>query len=304
MLIEDVERYISIRQCLGYKLHDQKRELRQFAALAAQNDDTHVTMASATAWADRAPSPYSRSVRMRRIIQFARFLHAEDNAHEVPSFEPYRHVYVRPLPYIYSREEITRILWATGTLRKHYRLRREIYSTLLGLIVATGLRVSEALSLRLDDVSMEGVLQIRSTKFGKARLVPLHPSAVVAMTRYLELRRRVTTTDSDHLFISAHGRKIASSSVNHTFRRILKVAKIAPTRGHLPRIHDLRHTFATRALEKCPSDRRSVARHFVALSTYLGHVDIKSGYWYLETTPTLMCDMATAAEEFATGGTK
>jgi integrase len=89
--------------------------------------------------------------------------------------------------------------------------------------------------------------------------------------------------------------------VNFTFRRLLKLAGIAPNRGRTPRIHDLRHTFATRALEQGPSNQRSLARHFVALSTYLGHADVKHTYWYLEATPQLMSHMATTAENF-TGG--
>ena len=90
--------------------------------------------------------------------------------------------------------------------------------------------------------------------------------------------------------------------MNNTFRRILKLARIAPDRARAPRIHDIRHTFATRALERCATERRAVSRHFVALSTYLGHVDIKQTYWYLEATPELMTDIAVAAETLTGGG--
>jgi integrase/recombinase XerD len=301
MLMEHVDRYIALRQALGYKMREHKRELRGFARLAQSRGDTHVTIANATAWANMAPSPYARSSRMQRVIQLARFLHAEDCLHEVPSFEPFKHAYARPLPYIYTQEEIGKIMFVAGKLRKQHSLRRETYTTLLGLVAVTGLRASEALNLRLSDVSENGTLRVCCSKFRKSRVVPLHPTAVVALNRYLELRRLVTT-DDDHVFISAHGRRIAPSILNYTFRRILKIAKIAPERKRAPRIHDLRHTFATRSLEKCPSDRKSIAKHFVALSTYLGHVDIKSGYWYLESTPELMGAMATAAENFVTGG--
>ena len=89
---------------------------------------------------------------------------------------------------------------------------------------------------------------------------------------------------------------MCSTTVNYTFRCILRRASIAPERSQQPRIHDLRHTFATRVLEQCGAERGAVARHFVALSTYLGHADIRNTYWYLQATPEMMADIASAAE--------
>ena len=303
MLKTQIDRYLSIRQILGLKLEDTQRDLRDYARFACDRGDTHITASSATAWAEKGSTSYVRHVRIHRIAHLARFLHAEDSAHQVPSTVPFQHVYVRPLPYIYPPEEISKIIAEAGKIRRrHYSLRREIYATLVGLIAATGLRVSEALNLRFEDVQEGGVLNVRKTKFGKSRLIPLHPSATATLGQYLELRRRITTTDDDHIFISAHGRRIASSTVNYTFRVLLNRAEIAPERIRRPRIHDLRHTFATRALEKCGSDRRLIARHFVALSTYLGHIDIKQTYWYLEATPELMAEIAAAGEDFVLRG--
>ena len=145
------------------------------------------------------------------------------------------------------------------------------------------------------------LLQIRLTKFGKSRIVPLHPTTSAALGRYLAVRRSLVVPD-DHLFLSAGDKRISSSTMSHTFRRILKLAGIGAGRTRTPRVHDLRHTFATRALERSSSERKAVARHFVALSTYLGHVDIKQTYWYLTATPDLMTDIAAAAELLVGGG--
>jgi integrase len=166
---------------------------------------------------------------------------------------------------------------------------------MLGLIAATGLRISEALDLRLPDVLPDGVLQIRRGKFGKSRLLPLHPTVVNALGSYLEERRRLAVTD-DHLFLSPGNQRIHSVLANYTFRRIRRLAGIVPARARQPRIHDLRHTFATRVLEQCSTQRDAIARHFVALSTYMGHTNIANTYWYLEATPELMTDIAVAAE--------
>jgi len=300
MLTDDVERYVSLRRTLGFRLRDVSSNLRAFARFAAERGDTHVRAATAVAWATAAPSPAARHVRLRNVVNLARFLHAEDPVHEVPS-NLFPAPKQRRVPYIYTPEEIARLIGAAQQLRETYPLRRQVYATLIGLIAATGLRVSEALDLRFSDVLPQGVLQIRRTKFGKSRLVPLHPTAVTALSRYLEVRRQLPVTD-DHLFLSAGNRRIDSSMVEYTFRRVRQLAGIAPARTRPPRIHDLRHTVATRALEQCPTDREGVARHFVALATYLGHSDIKHTYWYLEATPELMSGLADASEAlFARG---
>lgn len=299
MLIALVERYISLRQTLGYKLRELAGSLRAFAAFATNNGDTHVRTSTAVDWATGAPSPHARYIRLRNVVLLARFLCAEDSAHEVPA-NSFHGSTLRRLPYIYPQEEIAQLVGAASQLRESYPLRRQVYRTLLGLIAATGLRISEALDLRLDDILPDGVLQIRRTKFGKSRLVPLHATVANVLDRYLEQRRRLGVTD-DHVFLSAGNQRIASSTVEHTFRRICRLAGIAPSRTRPPRIHDLRHTFATRALEQCPTRREAVARHFVALATYMGHADIANTYWYLEATPELMTGVAAAAEALIAG---
>lgn len=295
MLTAHVERYVSIRQALGFKLRDASRGLRAFAGFAAARGDTHLRDSTAVAWAAEAPSPNARHIRLRIVRHLARFLHAEDPGHEVPSSNLLHCPKVRPLPYIYTPEEVAQIVAAAGRLQRAYPLRRQVYTTLLGLIAATGLRISEALDLRLFDVLPNGVLHIRQTKFGKTRHVPLHPTVVEALNCYLDVRRRLPVTD-DHVFVSASNRRIAASTVNYTFRRVLQLAGMICAGRRLPRIHDLRHTFATRALAQCSTQRAAVARHFVALATYLGHADITNTYWYFEATPELMEDMAASAE--------
>jgi integrase/recombinase XerD len=294
MLSAHVERYLALRHLRGFTLRTASANLRAFARFAAERGDTHVRSATALAWATEGASPSTRYIRLRDVAQLARFLHAEDPAHEVPS-NPFQASKCRPLPYIYAPEEIGQLVAAARRLRESYPLRRQVYATMLGLIAATGLRLSEALNLRLEDVLAEGVLQIRRTKFGKSRLVPLHPTTLTALEGYLRERCRLAVTD-DHVFLSASSQRIAPSTVEYTFDRLRRLAELAPGRTRPPRIHDLRHTFATRALEQCPTRREAVARHFVALATYLGHTDIAHTYWYLEATPELMTDLAAAAE--------
>jgi integrase/recombinase XerD len=138
MLSTHVDRYVALRRTLGFKLHDTARHLHAFARFAAARSDTHIRASTAVAWAAEAPSPNARHVRLRDVVQFARFLRAEDAAHEVPPSTLFSASKARPLPYIYTPEEVARIVAAAGRLRRTYPLRREVYATLLGLIAATG----------------------------------------------------------------------------------------------------------------------------------------------------------------------
>jgi len=171
---------------------------------------------------------------------------------------------------------------------------------LFGLIAATGLRISEALNLKMSDLLPDGVLHIRETKFTKNRLVPLHPSVVEALDTYLLIRQRFAGI-SDHVFLSVGGAQLGYGTARAAFLVILRKTGIGKGRLRPPRIHDLRHSFATHVLEQCGTRREDVARDFVALSTYLGHSNIKYTYWYLEATPNLMMDISAAAEAFAAG---
>ena len=303
MLTDDAERYIALRRALGFKLAKTTRHLNAFARYAVDRGATHVRRETATAWTAAVSStPRSHQRRLGEIALFARFLHAEDCAHEVPHYHPNHSPATRPAPYIYTSEELAHMLDAAGNLRqqKPSPLRRHIYVMLIGLLASTGLRISEALNLRLGDLLPDGVLHIRQTKFNKSRLVPMHASVVEALRAYLEVRRRFAGTD-DHVFLSVDAKPMAQRTVQSNFAVILHKAGVGQDRSRRPRIHDLRHTFATRALERCAMGRDDVARDFVALSTYLGHASIRHTYWYLETTPDLMGDIAAAAEALIDG---
>lgn len=299
MLIADVDRYLSIRNGLGFKLKNLTPSLRAYAKFAAARGDDHVRATTAAAWAATAPSPTARHVRMLDVARLARFLHADDPSHEVPS-NVFHTRLVRSLPYIYTHEEVAQIVQAAGRLKETSPHRRDVYAAFIGLVAATGLRMSEARHLRLDDVSAEGVLRICKTKFGKSRLVPMHPTTHAAIRSYLRVRRRIATTD-DHLFVGHAGRQLSQGAVDETFRRVCCLAGIGPEGRRPPRLHDLRHTFATRALQRCSARPGAASRHVVALATYLGHTNVADTYWYLEATPDLLVDIAKAAESLMSG---
>jgi len=163
----------------------------------------------------------------------------------------------------------------------------------------TGLRISEALNLRLSDVTEDGLV-VRETKFRKSRLVPLHPSTTAGLKRYLD-RRGVA--EDDYVFVSPRGRRIRYSGIVTVFLRLVRTMEIHPGPGKPgPRIHDLRHGFAVRVLESCSGDGTAVDANMLALMTYMGHGRIDSTYWYLHATPHMLAQVAERSEAFSKGG--
>lgn len=165
---------------------------------------------------------------------------------------------------------------------------------------ATGLRISEALALQIDDITADGLL-IRATKFRKDRLVPLHETTRDALERYLHRRSRTAST-STAVFISVKGAALCYPTVITVFLGLVRSIGLRAGPGQPgPRIHDLRHTFAVRSLERCAGDAAAVRRHATALSTYLGHAHVSDTYWYLQATPLLMSQIAEVAESLQQG---
>jgi integrase len=191
---------------------------------------------------------------------------------------------------------------AAANMQPSNSIKPTMYTTLFGLLAVTGLRISEALALQCDDIIEDGLI-IRKTKFKKSRLVPIHETTRRALDFYLSMRRQHKIFNNTIFFISTSGHVKAYWKVRTVFLRLVRSIGLREESGRQgPRIHDFRHTFAVRSLEQCGCDRDEVARHMVALSTYMGHVDISYTYWYLEATPSIMKQIAEASERMQHGG--
>ena len=218
MLREDVQRYIALRRSTGFKLKESAKLLAHYAEFAEGKGERYVRSQTAIAWAGQASTPDMCYRRITDVIRLARHLRAEDVRHEVPPEGVFTSHRTKFVPYIFTADEIARFIEAAYDVQKDEALpvRREIYAVLFGLISVTGLRISEALELRLTDIKPNGILHIRKTKFGKSRLVPLHPSVSAVLGQYLGLRRDIVA-DDDHLFLSEGKRKIYYSVAHRAF---------------------------------------------------------------------------------------
>ena len=296
-----IEDYIALRVALGFKFVTTAATLRDYGDFAELRGDTFIRWRTALAWAKRAASDDGRTRRLASVHRLAEFLRAEDARHELVPKHLRRFVRRHPMPHLYSSAEISALLDHAAKLGSRSKsFRAKTFVTLFGLLAATGLRVSEALRLRLSDVS-DHSLVIRRTKFQKTREIPIHATTARALADYIAVRRSITAF-TDHVFVGEFsGRAVRYADVWWAFRGLCLRAGIgiAAPSGRAPRIHDLRHTFAVRALERCPNGRRAVERHMAALSAYLGHANPRHTFWYLHRSPTLLRHIARACERNA-----
>ena len=268
MLTALIDTWLAARRASGFSLSKYERHLRRFAEFAAARGEEHIRAETAIAWAAQAATPGQRHRRFRRVVHLARYLHAEDPRHQIPPdghFPGKRH---RPVPYIYSPDDGRRLVEAAADLGPAGSIRPHTVSTVLALLFATGLRISEALALRVADVLPDGLV-IRNTKFRKTRLVPLHPSASDGLQRYLH-RRSAVKGGEGHVFVSLDDTHLSYSGFRKAWLEVLGQAGLSPRPGgRRPRLHDIRHTFAVRALESAP-ERRDHPHEVVALEHRVG----------------------------------
>jgi integrase len=286
------EDYLAMRRALGFELTTFGQKLLSFIDYLDAHGMTVLTVEAALAWATATPRSRDQVHWSRRLMVvrvFARHLAVLDPATEIPPTDMLPHHYRRVTPHLYTPAEIDLLLDAADVLRP--QLRALTWRTFICLLAVTGMRTSEACSLDLSDIDFDdAVLTVRDTKFGKHRQVPVHASTVAALQDYLQARQRLSpVTDTPAVFVTTRGTRLDHSNTAHTFAHVIGAAGISARAGQRrPRLHDLRHTFCTTILLNWYRDGIDVQARLPWLSTYLGHVDPKSTYWYLTGSPELL----------------
>lgn len=307
-MVARVEAYLRARRALGYELRITGAELLRFARFAdAAGHRGAVTADLAMRWARHATAA-TRQYQARRLDDvrcFAKYQLALEPDTEIPPTGVLGPPRRRRQPYIFEASEISALVSAANRLPPTRGIRGSTYATLLGVLACTGMRISEALQLKRADADLEaGVLSIRKTKFKKSRLIPVHRSALDELRRYVA-KRDATVPDlaGATLLVCRAGRPLPYSTVRTVFRKLID--QIVPqhvSTHRRPRIHDLRHTFACRAVLRWYRDGVDVDQRIAALSTYLGHAKVSDTYWYLTGVPELMAIAAARFERFGCEG--
>lgn len=290
---EHVEAYLGLRRRLGFKLVRDGRLLTDFAGFLEQNGVSSITSDLAVRWATQPKnaSPAHWASRLSMVRVFARHQSALDPRTEVPpqGLLPFR--YRRKPPHQYSDQDIARLMAAASQLPSPTGLRARTYSTAFALLAVTGMRVCEIIGLDRNDVDLEHrTLEIRWTKFGKTRLIPVTASTVAALRKYARRRNRLhPRPPTSAFFLAETGTRLTGSSMRKTFVRLsCELGWRAPSDSRGPRLHDFRHSFAVRTLVDLYRRGLDVEQHMAYLATYLGHAHVSDTYWYLSATPELL----------------
>ena len=285
-MMRRVRGYLAQRRALGFRLRSEGYLLLNFARYADRcGGGGPLTNKLAITWA-RLPKGDNRprwARRLEAVRRLAKFLEVTDPATELPPrhlFGPSKQPYP---PFLYSAKQIAQLLAAAHRLSG--KLRPRTYQTLMGLLACTGLRVSEALQLKVAEVDLQpGLLLVREGKFGQTRWVPLHPTALPPLRRYNQQRQKYFPL-AERFFTSQSGTALRYSTVNAVFSRLRQTIV---WEGRPPRIHDLRHTHACRVLQRWQATRQGAEGRALILSRYLGHRHVRDTYWYLHALPELM----------------
>jgi integrase/recombinase XerD len=309
-LLLQVESYIRLRRALGHVIASEEKELKNFIYFFREQGGSGPIRAQiAVDWAcipspKRGPGGQLR--RLKIVRGFLSHLRAAIPETEVPSsgllLRP-----PRPTPYIYSQQEIERLIGAASLLEPQGSLRPHTFATIIGLIASTGLRAGEALRLTVQSVHLDiepAYLEILQTKFRKSRLVPLHSTTAEKLRLYaLERNRLGYDGRTDAFFVSEQGSFLSYSSLLRAFSQLKQVARISDDnqRGH-PCIQALRHTFAVGRLLEWYRSGLNVRDLLPHLSIYMGHVKPAHTYWYLTATPELLAVAGECFQKFVGQG--
>jgi integrase/recombinase XerD len=302
-----VEDYLALRRSLGDKLDNQPPLLRELAARldaarAGGATGADVTVDAILAWATepgRSGARTRRQVAQRLTVArgFVSYLTAFDARVQVPPRNLIPPQVIRPIPHIYTCDEIAALMEAAGTLRP--AMWSATLQTLIGLMAATGLRTSEAFRLCRRDVDLElATVAVLHSKYGKSRTLPLHPSTLEPLASYAAVRERQYPS-AERFFVDGSGRNLGTGTpVGATFTRLLTQVGIVTADGQLPpRLHNLRHTFAVATLRDWHLSLVDTQPRLAELSAYLGHVNPSHTYWYLQAVPELLTPVATRLEQ-------
>ena len=303
-LRQAAEDYLAIRRSLGFKLVAEGYLLRSFAGYAERAGARQLTTDLALDWATlpAGKDPVWCAKRLGVVRGFARHLHTLDPATEVPPAGLLPQRTRRATPYLYTSQEIARLMAAARALPSP--LVAATYETLVGLLETTGMRVGEAVRLDRTDVDLDdGVITVVAGKFGRWREVPLQPDTVDALSSYARRRDALCPEPKAPSFlVSNTGTRLIPACVRQRFGQLSRAAGLRPRSPRCrPRIHDFRHGFAVATLLDWYRAGVDVQARLPLLSAFLGHVDPASTYWYLEATPELLALAAARQEQVLAG---
>jgi len=297
-----INQYLQLRRSLGRILQGAEYTLNKFDLYLSQYfpDAKTITKPMIVGYLQALKQLQASSLYIcfMHLRQFCRFLFQINQDTYVPEKRLIRKGTTIRRPHIYTIEEALKLIELARMLTPHGSLRPHTYSTLISLLWVSGLRIREALKLNLEDVDTDNaVLHIRESKFFKSRIVPLTLSSAAALDIYRNLRAEhgYDQRPGAPFFINGHAKRCSYSAVETTFLILIRQLGMRTAQGGTPRLHDFRHTFATRYLNEVYQTGKDPNAALPLLATYLGHVNITDTQVYLHPASGLL---ATAGQRF------
>ena len=305
-LAQAVSAYVAYKQSLGMRFATEARALKSFSRALGDVDLDRIEPEQVRAFLD-GTGPMTRfwSRKLDALRGFYRFALARRYTPRSPLPTNVPRCPQAFVPYIYSEEEIKRLLAAAAS-RERCNLSSLTCRTLLLVLYGTGLRIGEALGLDLADVDLESaLLRIRETKFYKTRIVPVGADLTRVLRDYLLERSKGAPIPADGPFLlTRQGKRPSRAGAEEAFKQLRRQAKVSRIDGsrYQPRLHDMRHTYAVTRLVRWYREGADVQRLLPQLATYLGHVHISGTQRYLTMTPELLRQASLRFERYALGG--
>lgn len=299
--------YLLLRSMRGYQPSDHAWLIRDYLDFLDQEGLSTINVTNALAWAclPHNASPRWRSRRLAVVRSFGVHVHAShpDLAEVIPTgLLPAR--VVRPTPYLYSAQQVRSLITQARTLSPD--LRGHTLGAIIGLMAATGMRTAEAIALNTEHVDADKATILVRGKGGTQRLLPVHPTTIMALDRYRSTVRRLLMTAApreDALFLSPAGKRLVANTVQQAFRKVATACDFRPDPGSgPPRLYDLRHSFAVNTLIDAHRSGDGVDARVAALTTYLGHRSPAHTYWYFSASPELLHLVSDRIEQRAQEG--
>jgi integrase len=288
---DHIQNHIKLKQAVGYKYTTEAGHLKRFDRFTLENypNATTLTKEIVLHWGSKKTyeAQANQNSRSSVIRQFAKYLDSVGiGAHILPKgYYPAEEQYT---PYIYTVDELARFFVQTDKCQYCYECpyRHYIMPVIFRMIYMCGLRLSEARLLKVGDVNLkDGVLTINHSKKDNCRLVPMSDLLTKRCRDFSKKVHSANRLEQDYYFPALGGKSITKSNLYSNFRRFLRNAKISHGgRGHGPRIHDFRHTYAVHCLKRWVDQEKDLTVYFPVLKTYMGHDSFKETAYYLRMT--------------------
>ena len=282
-----VAELVASRRAGGYRFIVQERVLRQFAEHCRREGypDGSITKEAVDGFLYgghlRSSTVRRNELALRQLAEYAQTAGWDACTPAAATRVRVRH---QP-PYVFTDDEVRRLFAVVDSqAMSSYSNKAMVDPVLFRVLYGAGLRVSEALNLRLADVDTRvGTLRIRDSKNGESRTVPVTGRLTATLEGYIAAAHPGHDS-SDHVFYSvAAGRPINQSTVYVRFRGYLADAAIPHFTGG-PHPHSLRHGFAVANLRRWAAHGADLAVMLPYLACYMGHGDLRGTQYYLRLT--------------------